>query len=278
VAALIVACYQAVVPRLLPDGGGGHDQWQENLIKAQRLVYRHVSPTIIVVGSSKMARVTFPSETNVYNLSLNGDGSLTGLEIIRRAGVRPRIVLIEVGDVIVRDADSAFLGSLFGPVNLRLRRWIPVLQDAYQPGVLVNHAAQSWARRRTLAQDDRVRPELYRELLDAQVATHESPPDPEAMQRVLHALRRSIDELRAAGVTIVFVEPPEDAALWSSPASTGIRTALQHAFADVPWYPADLAAYQTTDAVHLDRSSAERFGAALSTWLASHATTRDAIR
>jgi hypothetical protein len=68
----------------------------------------------------------------------------------------------------------------------------------------------------------------------------------------------------------VFVEPPEDAELWNSPASTSIRTALHGAFADVVWYPdPDLAAYHTSDAVHLDHESAERFATALASWLPS---------
>jgi hypothetical protein len=271
VAALIVAGYQLVVPRVIPDGGRGHDQWQENLIKAQRLIYRHVSPTTIVVGSSKLARVQFAPATNVYNLALNGGGSLTGLEIILRADVRPRVVVVEIGDSIVRDVDSAFLGSLFSPVNRRLRGWLPVLQDAYQPGVLINHAAQSWANSRALAQDDRVRPELLRQLVAAQAESHASPPDPFTMGRVTRALQGSIDALRARGIAVVFVEPPEDAELWSSPASTSIRRALHQAFpSGVTWYPdPDLATYHTTDAVHLDRSSADRLGAALTSWLAT---------
>ncbi len=269
VAVTIIAIYQLAAPRLVPGGGRGHDQWQENLIKAQRLAYGEVSPVAIVVGSSKLARVTF--ERDIYNLALNGGGSLTGLDVILRADARPRVVVIEIGDSIIREPDAAFLGSLFGTVNHSLRRRIPVLRDEYQPGVLVNNVAQTWASRHTGLQDDAVRPELLRQLLETQRSAHARPPDATVMARVIGELRAAITSLGAAGIAVVLVEPPEHPDLWTSPMSTGIRELLRAAFADVAWFPdPDLASYQTTDGVHLDHASAERFGTAITTWLASH--------
>jgi hypothetical protein len=269
VAVTIIAIYQLVAPRLVPGGGRGHDQWQENLIKAQRVAYGEVQPAAIVVGSSKLARVTFDGD--VYNLALNGGGSLTGLDVILRAGVRPRIVVIEIGDSIVREPDEAFLGALFGTVNHALRRRIPILRDEYQPGVLVNYVAQTWASRHSGLQDDAVRPELLGQLLDAQRAAHARPADAAVMARVIGELRAAITALRAADIAVVLVEPPEHPDLWTSPMSTGIRELLRAAFTDVAWFPdPDLAGYQTTDGVHLDRASAERFGTAITTWLASY--------
>jgi len=266
VTAVILASYQLAIPRLVPDGGRGHDQWQENLIKAQRLIYHHVSPTTIVVGSSKLARLTLPA--NIYNLSLNGGSSVTGLEIVLRGDAHPRRVVVEIGEPIVREPDAALLDSLFGVVNRRLRGAASELQDMYQPGVLVNHVAQTWAAAHAMVADDRVSPELYQQLVAAQIEAHAHPPEVGVLERAILALRHSVDALRAQGIDIVFVEPPEAAEVWTSPESLAIRAALHHAFADVRWFPdPDPATYRTTDGVHLDHASADRFTAALVAWL-----------
>jgi hypothetical protein len=268
----IVATYQLVAPRLFPGGGPGHDQWQENLIKAQKLLYARTTPAVIVVGSSKLARIQFAQDDRIDNLALNGGGSLTGLDVILRAGARPRMVLVEIGDAIIREPDDKFLGSLFGFVNLPLRRLIPVLRDEYQPGVLVNAVAQTWANHRAAPQDDSVRPDLLRQLLETQRANHAQPPDPLTMARVIGELAMAVTTLRAAGVDVTFIEPPEHLELWNSPMSTSIRQQLHATFSDlVTWFPdRDLATYLTTDSVHLDRASAERYSAAITTWLTSH--------
>jgi hypothetical protein len=272
VAAAIVGIYQLVAPRFFPGGGSGHDQWQQNLIKAQRLVYADTTPAVIVVGSSKLARVEFAQDASIENLALNGGGSLTGLDVILRAGVRPRMVLIEIGDAILREPDEKFLDSVFGVVNRQARRLIPVLRDAYQPGVLINGAAQAWASNRTGPQDDAVRPDLLRQLLDIQRTSHARLPDSLTMARVVGELGTQVMRLHAAGVAVTFVEPPEHVELWNSPMSVSIRRSLHAAFGDaVAWFPdQDPVAYRTTDSVHLDRASADRYGAALVTWLASH--------
>ena len=262
VTAMLVAGYQLVIPRVTPDGGRGHDQRQENLIKAQRVIYGHVAPATIVVGSSELARLVLPPA--IYNLALSGDCALTGLEIVVRSAARPRRVVVEISDAITRTPDRAFLDSLFGWVNLRLRGAVPVLQDAYQPGVLINNVAQTWAAAHAVVADDRVRPELFRQLVAAQVQAHATPPDPVTLARVILALRGAVEALRVRGIELVFVEPPEDPAVWVSPESTVIREAMHRAFGDVRWFPTpDPASYHTTDGVHLDRESAERFAAQL---------------
>jgi len=262
VTAAIIAIYQLVIPRLVPDGGRGHDQWQENLIKAQRLIYHHVTPTTIVVGSSELARLTLPGD--VYNLSLSGGSALTGLEVVLRSDVQPRRVVVEISEAILRDPDAAFLDSLFGVINHPLRGAVPVLQDAYQPGVLINHVAQTWATAHAVVADDHVRPELYQKLVAAQVEAHATAPDVLTLEHIVVGLRRAVDALHARGVEVVFVAPPQAPEVCASRESTAIRDAMHRSFSDVRWVPdPDCASYQTTDGVHLDRASADRFAAVL---------------
>jgi lysophospholipase L1-like esterase len=108
-------------------------------------------------------------------------------------------------------------------------------------------------------------------MLQSSREDHAKPPAPETVQRTIGALRQEIAALRARGVAVIFVEPPEHVALWSSPLSSQIRQKLRAAFpdGDVGWFPMDdPSAYQTVDGVHLDRQGAERFAAAIVQWLA----------
>ena len=269
VAAIIVATYEFVVPRAFPDGGHSADTQQENVIHAQSLIYQRTQSDTIVVGSSKLARLNFSAGSGIFNLAILGQGARTGLEIIERGHSRPRRVAIEVGDtVILRQPDRDFLDALFNPVSDRLRRWLPVLRDTYQPGAILNELAKRLGPK-SKPIDLPLTPELYQKVLREAMDKRAHAPAATVMQPAIAMLQRQVATLRANGAAIFFFEPPEEPTLWSSPQSLAIRQALRGAFPDVPSFTDDPARYHTTDGIHLDVPSAERFGAALEAWLAT---------
>lgn len=269
VAAAIVAAYQVVVPRLMPDGGHSADTQQENTIRAQSLIYERAQSDTIIVGSSKLARLDFSARSGIFDLAISGQGARTGLEIIERGRSRPRRVVIETGDtVILRQPDREFLDALFNPVSDHLRRWLPVLRDAFQPGAILNELAKRLGPKGKPI-DLPLAPELYQKMLREALDKRAHAPAATVMQPALAMLQRQVAALRANGAAIFFFEPPEAPSLWTSPQSLAIRETLRSAFPDVPSFIDDPARYHTTDGIHLDVPSAQRFGTALEAWLAT---------
>ncbi|HEX4459521.1 MAG TPA: hypothetical protein VIA18_16185 [Polyangia bacterium] len=272
VAAAIVALYDVVVPRLMPDGGHSADVQQENVIHAQSYLYPRAAVDTVVVGSSKLARLDFSEKSGIFNLAISGQGARTGLELVLRSPARPRRVVIEVGDTLLREPDAAFLSGLFNPVNDRLRRWIPVLRDTYQPGAILNELAKRLGPK-SKPVDQPMTPDLYQKVLQAAIDKHTVAPAPEVLARIMTSLQRQLAALRARGAAVYFFEPPEEPQVWNSPQSTRIRQEVERLFPDVPRFPAfplsGPGSYRTTDGIHLDVASAKRFGAALEAWLAT---------
>ncbi len=207
----------------------------------------------------------------MFSFALSGDGALTGLDVIRRANTKPRCVLIEVGETLLRDPSEDLLGQLFNPITFHLRRWLPVLRDAYQPGVILNKLAKHLAGQdRGPVSEPTTRPELFAQLVQTAAAKEAVAPTPQSLRASLAALRSQIDAVRARRVAVYFFEPPKHPALFGSPYSTAIRAAVHAAFPEVPWLPAaDLTAYRTQDGIHLDIPSAARYSATIEAWLAT---------
>jgi lysophospholipase L1-like esterase len=272
VAAAIVALYDVVVPRLMPDGGHSADVQQENVIHAQSYLYPRAAIDTVVVGSSKLARLDFSEKSGIFNLAISGQGARTGLELVLRSPARPRRVVIEVGDTLLREPDATFLSGLFNPVNDRLRRWIPVLRDTYQPGAILDELAKRLGPK-SKPVDAPMTPDLYQKVLQTAIDKHTVAPAPEVLARIMTSLQRQLAALRARGAAVYFFEPPEEPPIWNSPQSTRIRQEVERLFPDVPRFPAfplsGPASYRTTDGIHLDVASANRFGAAIEAWLAT---------
>ncbi|PCI27952.1 MAG: hypothetical protein COB67_07405 [SAR324 cluster bacterium] len=105
---------------------------QKNYSFAQEFIYGNKAPNIIV-GSSMAARMKneFLSEDFV-NLSFAGGSVLTGLQTIKKSGFIPKTIYIEE-NIIFRDKDQKLIDAVFYPLWWKVKKYIFVLQEKYQP-------------------------------------------------------------------------------------------------------------------------------------------------
>lgn len=242
-------------------------QFDQNLIKAQSFLYTSWQPRVVIAGSSIAARLT-KHPADWYNLSFPGCSALTGLNIVAHSDKRPDVILVET-NVLTIDENQQLLDALTSPVLGEARAAFPGLRERYKPShVLVTALPEltSGGGRPQLSSD------LFEEQLNRRMLELSNPPAPEQLVRVIAKLRTYITTLEANGIRVVLFEMPEHGAYADLPRHAVLRSAIRTAFPpetyawapSVPWDN-----YRTTDAVHLDRDSADRFAGVIANFVLS---------
>lgn len=253
-------------------------EWQVNLIKLQDYALAPNAKPNAIVGSSLAARLVRTSlDEEFHHLALVSDGPLTGLEVLRRQGTIPRVLLIET-NLLLREENAAALDNTFRPILSHFRPHLPALQERYQPAnVLAGQIGERILRRtfRTLGQfipdrpaarampldSDRAR-QLFEVGLAEQRAATDVPADAARLAEHLRRLQIHVDEFERRGSRCIFLEMPTDPSLMNLRQPREIRTALLQAFPEdkYRWIrPETSRRYLTTDGAHLTESEAKAY-------------------
>jgi len=131
----LMSFYQVLVSGGVLPASDGVNVNQSNLVRAQRYVYQD-DPDLkmVIIGSSLSANLNVKQiGEGVKSLALGGGASQTGLEIVKRSKSKPRIVLVEVNDTIVRKIDAELVDSLYHPLFYWLRQYLPIMREEYRP-------------------------------------------------------------------------------------------------------------------------------------------------
>lgn len=264
VAGILFIAYNALIQRARPWHLPAQNGFHFNQSRAQEYVASTSRTPVVIVGSSLSATLTDALPDTWSSLAFNAQGSFDGLEIIRRSGATPELILVEVNNV-TRGMDSRFVNALFKPVVVALRRHFPALRSRYEPASLFLgciNVIRSYSRWHAKARekDPPAAPLPSRNTPETApaVATPvsspasppptertESPPNPAREQAFRHALegfqtppdkaevemrvaqlKERIDALRAAGVQVLLFELPTHERVFRSPRQNLIRSAL----------------------------------------------------
>jgi len=138
------------------------NQYQSNVIFAQNFLYAEEKPSQVIVGSSMATRMKFEKNEDIYNLAFAGGGPLSGLEIVRRSGLAPKILYIE-SNVFTMQTEDAFLDKLFTPFLFELRGKVIAFQEKYQVLNIVGNYIYSFGVR---SQEEKLHHIVDTKLLD----------------------------------------------------------------------------------------------------------------
>ncbi|MDZ4720129.1 MAG: hypothetical protein SH847_16885 [Roseiflexaceae bacterium] len=262
--------YQTLIWAGLLNASDGITQWENNVVRAQRYLYRSNEPIRLVLVGSSLANNIKASDIapNVANLAMAGGATQTGLEMIRRDTAQPSILLVEINDTIDRQEDSKLIASLYDPALYWLRMWVPIFREEYRPAsVFVSRLRRfSDSESRQLANRAVANPGL----LDAEVARLVAERNtPFTLERA--ALIRSEAEgikvrlliLRQAGWRVVLFDLPRDQRIENTTQQKQVRAMLYEIFPpdQYEWLPAPPARdWLTQDGLHLIRADAHDFG------------------
>lgn len=241
-------------------------QWQDNQYAVEKYLRdsndRGNQYNVVIVGSSLARRLDFDKESkHIYNLSLSGDSSLTGLSVIANSYASPRLVLIEI-NVPQRGINQDLVVAVTGV----LQKLSAMFYIENKP---INLAYSFRFQYKSAALPKESSELVYQEpnesLLNNGIAFH-SKTNQELLSSDL--LNQKITEfsdlikiIETKGTRIIFFEMPVAPDLENTPRAVQIRNAFKTSF---PKYKLlnyqDLAAantIKTTDGVHLTSDAAK---------------------
>lgn len=259
VAAIFIALsggYAIIIELWRPKFAAPQDQWQANVITAERFLIENKAAAVIV-GSSVAARLNQAElGPRIYNLGFSGGSAQTGLALVCSLREKPQLIAIEV-NFIDRPIDNNFLADLENPVRLSLKRHIRALRTDAHPLSLLLGALRGQAG---ASPSVAMPPDVLQKLIATQLERAVTPVNPTTLSRTIFALKTALKELESS--KIVFFEMPEDDRLMKSPELISRREALIAAFpkSSYKWLVPDAKIrYETTDGVHLAQESADGF-------------------
>ena len=266
---------------------GAQSGWQENVIKAQEYLWANPPKMGAIVGSSLAARLAPTTlETDFDNLSFSADGPLTGLEIIRRKAIRPRLVLIET-NMLLRERNENVIDCAFRPVLSDLRPLALGLRERYQPANFIAGAVGAklvdWSlgagrhiypRSHVGAPSSTDKTKVIRDkVMTCAKAENEIIPERAQIERQIDRMKRCVADLEERGARCAFVEMPIDASLAELAQPSLIRSRMLEAFPESKYIwvrPEKNRQYVTLDGMHLPVAEADAYALRIRAQLAQH--------
>jgi len=273
-AAVMLVAYHFAYPHICQRYFQISGPQRDNYFRAQSYVHDKPSETKVILGSSLSLRLNESTlGPGYYKLCFGGGSIFSGLEIIRRAGKHPPVVLIEINQ-LTWDTDPELLHDLFTPWRRTLRDYSPIFREVGRPANFVNGIGELLVRKschlgsrlvgHAPAQDlsaasSALNPalfsRLYRMFHDEYLAV--APPN---LSRQASRLAEFVDALTRDGSVCVFYEMPIDSSLAGLPSPIAVRTAMEARFPKTKYhwleFPRDHK-YDTHDGLHVSQAEAD---------------------
>jgi hypothetical protein len=232
------------------------DGWTQNQVLAERLMVDPQAWPRILVGSS-MSLTLEQAELgdDLYNLSFARIGGSNGLEIIRRLGLHPREVIIEIN--MLQEIDTHFVGQLFDALLLPIRRWVPAFRSEYRPVNLV----LNWSSQRHAVPPlespivvDNADPGVRTRWLAELQRLYDRPLTEGETRAITQDLRAYVDYLTGGGTKVTFLEMPMDPRIAATASFRARSETIRKLFPPDRYRWIDLSSagpFETRDGVHL---------------------------
>ncbi len=243
-------------------------QWQDNQIAAQSYLYNNTDNIEnIIVGSSMAFWIHTDSLNNFYNLAFGGESPKEGLNVIKRKGVYPKRVFIEI-NLIVRENETDFYDILYNPIMYPLRKKTTIFRDGKQPLTLATALLESRVLRPIIPSNipffNIKRKEAVKTIkIDEPInnkkrSSHFS----DNNNQVIELLKEYIDDLKEHGTEVIFFEMPSESIDCNSKKEPQYRTTAKTLFPpeEYIYIPnPECGSYKTSDGIHLRGDEALRY-------------------
>lgn len=257
---LIIVLYEGSIVIFKPHTPNPVSYDQYNISKAQQFIYDSTRSAIVLTGSSLSLCFDESSRPeNISNLSFIGLSSLTGLELVKKSGVTPQFVIVEV-NFIDRPVNKEFIDSLFKPA-WTLRKYVHALRSEWQPiSVLISYIEEYVKPKSTGLSAMDSQPVISKELLRVNLEAYRN--GKLDITQTTNILRQYIRHFEEKGTTVVFLEMPVHSLIYNDDRAVEFRSAL---FKDFPaskyhWILFGAAAdNETSDGLHLNAAGVNKY-------------------
>jgi hypothetical protein len=269
--------YQVLVSGGVVPASDGVSVNQNNIVRVQRYVYQDDSDLkMVMVGSSLAANLNIKHiGEGVKSVALGGRSSQTGLEIVKRSKSKPRLVLVEINDTIIRQIDSELLDSLYHPIFYGMRQYLPMLREEYRPvSVFINYLKSRSKQNKKLMSREaldslegrNVTPELSQKAIQATVDIQSKPlseKDAKNMKQEADLIKNQIAEIKKnSGAKVVLFDIPLESRVNATLRKKQVRELAKKLFPPdrFEWLPPPKEReWRTYDSIHLIGSDARDF-------------------
>ena len=275
-ALVLLGTYHLLLPHLPRKFYQIPGQQRGNYLRAQRYIFDTPENINVIVGSSMALslddQILGP---DYFKLTFPGGSITTALEIIRRSGKRPPVILIET-NLPGKDKDEELLHDLFSPWLFQLRRHSDIFKEEGRPANFVGGIAEAcvrkgsyWASRIVLGkaqalQETRqpgVQPDLRLKMIRVHQDAWKGAIPAASLARHGDELANYVALLSREGCQCVFFEMPMDSTLIELPLPTAQRRAMKERFPEEKYRWLSFERdhnYETRDGIHLVEAEARR--------------------
>jgi hypothetical protein len=255
--------YNVVVAAIRPNLPLDYEAGERNVIIAERYLLRP-APNAVLVGSSMSRRLGY-IDGGFENLALDGEGPLTGLDLVLRRSAHPQKVYVET-NWLWRPLNKSFVGDVADEPWATLRRLLPGLRHENRPINLLTartpHEPLPSVVKLDPAVKDNEDPGVAVSV--AWTVEHHGRATDELRHqadRAAEVLRNQVDALRSRKVNVVLLWMPMHPLLAASPMFKYARDALERELPAGRYEWLDIEdgkPFMTVDSIHLTGPSALR--------------------
>jgi hypothetical protein len=213
----LLICYEMVIRSTDVWWTIGQNQWQANVIRANKFIYSDSQIDNVMVGSSissklgvKISRDSLPA--GFYNLSFDGLSSMDGLLILQKLNYSPQRIFIE-SNMLMRGEDKNFQATLFSPILFSMKKFGKSLRENNQP---VEVLSRMFTARKmhpdSVSQEpiaDFTRDEAtYRSMLGIKINSSSKRLPETQVRAQIQRLKRMVGQFQERGVQVIFLRFP----------------------------------------------------------------------
>ncbi len=271
---LFLGLYSLLLINISPTRIPKQSWWQHNRIRAEAFLTEGKDAKFIITGSSMSDRMIPKPDSGWFNLSLVGEGPLTGLSVLAKSDLKPKFVLIEVNQLSVKE-NTKFAEDNTEPFFVYTHRNFPILRSQNQPfnflaGAFLDLPAYFpilKAQKQEIIISNHLDSEkkLKAEHLEEVIRWYGAPVEKIKLDQRVSALSSLLQILSERGIRPIFFEIPMHPKILSSPKETKTRETMRENFPESKyiWYTAKGGPFEDSDALHLTYPEANRFFAEL---------------
>jgi hypothetical protein len=272
IAVLLCICYALVLSRK-PELSITQHQWQGNIIKAQKFLYRTDNNIEnAIVGTSLAARINTDSLPGTFNLAFAGLSIYDGLHMLVNMRQPPKNIYVEMNFVLGNENEE--FATVYSPAWLcYIKKEVPSLRDGKQPLGILGFFTASYiaaplatkllptAKKVTGSTARASKNILFEKMLDLQKKEYATVPDTKKLDKQFKVLKDYIYKLEAKGAQIIFFEMPVDSSLPELPRARLYREGIYKNFPQnkYKYIPIPDSKYETGDGIHLPEKEALRY-------------------
>ncbi|MBH8566233.1 hypothetical protein I8748_29430 [Nostoc sp. CENA67] len=270
VAIVVLAVYQILIWCNFLTPHEGIAQQESNLIRAERYFYGDEAKTkFVVVGSSMIANIPVNDiGSNLFNLGIRGDSSVTGLELVKLRKTKPSLVLVELNGTISRKMNADLIKSFSYPVSYLSRLYFSMFRAEYRPiSIFVTKLKKIKGddNETVNVQQKTIQSELEKNIVKRAVQTNSKLLNQEEIDSLIKGanfIQNQISEIRKGSIKVVLFDVPREQEVIESPREKQIQQLIRNLFPknNYEWLPDSLKTdWVTGDGVHLKSSDAVKY-------------------